>query len=202
MTNELLLYNLSKDPFENFKNWYEEATILEDNADVMTLSTIDSDRKRPVLRTVLYKGLKGDKFSFYTNYLSNKSIHIGKNSEVSLLFYWMRSQHQIRVQGRVKKMLEEDSRAYFRSRDFESQIVSLVSNQSYPIESKSELVTKVEALKIEYQNKEVPMPLNWGGFLVDVYEFEFFIYGRNRLNDRFLFEKDVLENWKIMRLQP
>lgn len=202
MTKELHLYNLSEDPYENFKNWYDDALILEDNADAMTLATLDPDKKRPVLRTVLFKGIIENQFTFYTNFLSNKSQHIKLNPEVGLLFYWIRSRHQIRVQGFVTKMSEENSLKYFRSRDRESQIVSMVSSQSQKIKSKNELILKVEEVKTEFRDKEIPKPSHWGGFLIEPYEFEFFIYGENRLNDRFLYEKNSMGQWIVSRLQP
>ena len=177
MIHELEQSNLGMDPLENFNNWHKDAALLEDNADAMTLSTFDFDQNRPVSRSILFKGLIDGKFIFYTNYLSRKAEHLDKNPEVCLLFYWMRSLHQIRIQGQVSKMAEVDSANYFYSRDFDSQLASYISKQSHPIPSKSELVNKFENAKMEFLGKVVPKPPHWGGYLIEPYEFEFFIYG-------------------------
>lgn len=202
MLNELKDFNLGLNPVENFLNWYSEAIKVEDNADAMTLSTYDEKTKRPHSRTLLYKGLENNQIIFYTNYLSKKAEQINDNQEVSLLFYWHKSIRQVRIQGHVQKSSRELSTKYFASRDRESQLASFISKQSHSINSKSELLEKLEKTKAEYNGREIPCPENWGGYLLTPYEFEFFIYGKNRLNDRFLFVKNKNNEWEISRLQP
>lgn len=202
MLNELKDYHLGLDPIKNFLTWYDEAIKLEDNADAMTLSTIELPANRPYSRTVLYKGMKNNRIIFYTNYLSQKGKQLELNHEVSLLFYWHKSIRQVRIQGRVSKMSEADSQAYFASRDRESQLASYISKQSAPIASKMELLNNLEAAKQKFQNTEVEKPMHWGGYLIEPYEFEFFIYGKYRLNDRFLYILNKEGNWEISRLQP
>ncbi len=202
MINELKDFKLGLDPIQNFITWYDEAIKVEDNADAMTLSTIDIDLNRPDSRTVLYKGMKENKIIFYTNYLSKKSSQMNHNSEVSLLFYWHKSIRQVRIQGKVTKASEEESLAYFKSRDRESQLASYISKQSSPIASKDLLLKKLEEAKLKFENKEIEKPIHWGGYFVEPYEFEFFIYGKHRLNDRFLYILNNEGNWEISRLQP
>jgi len=202
MLNELKDYNLGIDPIKNFLNWYAEAINVEDNADAMTLSTIELPANRPFSRTVLYKGMKEGKIIFYSNYLSQKAQQIEHNNEVSLLFYWHKSIRQVRIQGRVTKMSEAESKVYFASRDRESQLASYISKQSSPVASKSELLKNLEAAKLKFENKEVEKPIHWGGYLIEPYEFEFFIYGKYRLNDRFLYILNNEGKWDISRLQP
>lgn len=202
MLNELKDYNLGADPVKNFLNWYDEAIKVEDNADAMTLSTIDVELNRPFSRTVLYKGIKDNKIIFYTNYLSKKAQQMDQNNEVSLLFYWHKSIRQVRIQGKITKTSDEDSRKYFASRDRESQLASYISQQSAPIESKQQLLNNLEAAKTKFENSEVEKPIHWGGYLIEPYEFEFFIYGKYRLNDRFLYILNNEGSWEISRLQP
>jgi pyridoxamine 5'-phosphate oxidase len=202
MLNELKDYGLGLDPIKNFLNWYEEAIKVEDNADAMTLSTIDLEINRPFSRTVLYKGIKNNKIIFYTNYLSKKALQMELNNEVSLLFYWHKSIRQVRIQGKITKTSEEDSKKYFASRDRESQLASYISQQSASIDSKEQLLNNLEAAKIKFQNSEVEKPIHWGGYLIEPYEFEFFIYGKYRLNDRFLYILNNEGKWEISRLQP
>lgn len=202
MQNELAEYGLGSDPLKTFLTWYEEAKKNnEDNPEAMTLSTIDTKLNRPNSRTVLFKGMVDQNLVFYTNYLSHKGHELEANNEVSLLFYWHKSIRQVRIQGRVTKAPVEVSDKYFHSRDRDSQLASYISNQSSPIDSKAKLVEKLDNAKKELGSNQVPRPSHWGGYLVEAYEFEFFIYGKNRLNDRFLFEKNA-NGWSVTRLQP
>jgi pyridoxamine 5'-phosphate oxidase len=202
MLSELAEYNLSLSPLDSFLNWHKDASLIEDNADAMSVSTYDSLLKRPMTRTLLFKGVREGKIQFYTNYLSQKGMQLEESSEICLLFYWLRSMHQVRIQGRVSKMNRNDSVEYFHSRDRESQLASYISKQSSPIHSKKELVEKMEMARMEFENKEIPTPIHWGGYFVEPTEFEFFIYGKNRLNDRFLFNNLNAGSWTITRLQP
>jgi len=145
--------------------------------------------------------MKEQRIIFYTNYFSPKSHDLDSNPEIALAFYWHESKKQVRIQGRVEKMSLEDSKAYFHSRDRESQIASYISTQSASINSKEELLEKYNETQKLYAGKEIPHPPNWGGYLVSPYEFEFFLYGQYRLNDRFLFELKQ-EAWSVSRLQP
>ena len=199
--DDLNKYSLSKEPLESFINWYEAAKTIEQNPEAMTLSTIDLKNNRPDSRTVLFKGLKEGCCTFYTNYLSNKGRELEHNNEACLLFYWHASGKQVRIQGRVRKMTKLDSKTYFHSRDRQSQLASLVSEQSSPITNKDALMTKLADATNKYNGLEIPYPDNWGGFLLEPYEFEFFVYGDYRINDRFLFKKQN-SNWSVTRLQP
>lgn len=202
MMDELSQFNLGVDPFINFLNWYDEAIKVEDNADAMTLSTVDLKNLRPFSRTVLYKGMENQQLIFYTNYLSEKGKQIELNKEVSLLFYWHKSIRQVRIQGTVTKCSRSQSEKYFASRDRDSQLASYISEQSSQIASKDQLIEKLEAAKSKFLNQAIDCPLHWGGYLIEPYEFEFFVYGKNRLNDRFLFVKNENQTWSIARLQP
>ena len=199
--DNLLNYFLSENPLDSFNKWYEEAGNVEQNAQAMSVATIDYLRNRPVTRTILFKGMKDQKLTFYTNYLSPKAKDLEHNPEIALNFYWHISKRQVRIQGRVIKMSKDDSAQYFHSRDRVSQIESYASHQSEEIVYKAALLKKVEEVKAMFDGKPIPLPENWGGYLVEPYEFEFFVYGDNRINDRFLYE---LKNgkWEVRRLQP
>jgi pyridoxamine 5'-phosphate oxidase len=195
-------YSLQENPLTTFIEWYESAIKVEQNAEAMAVSTYDESAKRPNTRYLLFKGVKDHKICFYTNYSSPKSKELDANPEVALVFYWHESKKQVRIHGKVTKMSREDSASYFHSRDRDSQIASYISNQSSPVADKSVLLEKFNAAKIEFENKEIPLPEQWGGFLVEPYEFEFFLYGANRLNDRFSYVLNKNNNWTITRLLP
>mgnify|MGYP002624029195 CR=1 FL=1 len=198
--DDLKKYELSQDPIESFLSWHQQAKKLEADADAMTLATATKSGMVSA-RTVLYKGMQQEQFCFYTHYNSPKGKELEENPNASVVFYWPKFQRQIRAKVSVTKMNLEDSNKYFYSRPHESQVASLISQQSEPIADGDTLLKKFQAKQTELNNKTVPYPENWGGFLLKPYEIEFFIYGENRLNHRFLFRK--IDNlWKPQRLQP
>lgn len=202
-------FDLLIDPLETFESWFKSALKCDQNPEAMTLATLNLKREavhRPALRTLLYKGIAQGKLKFYTNYLSQKSEEIKNNEEVCALFYWINLKRQVRIQGVAERMPESLSREYFYSRDRDSQIASLISVQSSPINDKQELWEKFNRAKNDFANKEIPYPTHWGGYFIVPYEYEFFIYGEYRLNDRFLYTRknqlDNKEQWQIQRLMP
>ena len=199
--DNLLDYNLKLDPLISFLDWHKGAFGVEQNADAMAVSTYDQVKNRPNTRYLLFKGVVDKKIIFYTNYLSPKAKELNENPEVALVFYWHSSQKQVRIHGKVSKMSMSDSESYFHSRDRESQLASSLSAQSTEIADKAALLIKLEETRQKFEGKTIPLPEHWGGFLVDPYEYEFFLYGENRLNDRFLYQ---LKNkkWEVSRLQP
>jgi pyridoxamine 5'-phosphate oxidase len=199
--DNLLDYSLLPDPLSSFLQWFNEAEKVEQNAPAMAVSTYDPKKNRPNTRYLLYKGISQNQLVFYTNYLSPKARELKANQEVALAFYWHESKKQVRIHGRVAKMSLEDSTAYFHSRDRQSQIASYLSAQSAVIEDKSALLAKYNDTTKLFEGESIPLPENWGGYLVTPYEFEFFLYGENRLNDRFLYEFKK-QNWEVSRLQP
>ncbi len=199
--DNLIKYSLTDNPLDSFMSWYADAKKVEQNPEAMTLSTIDLKNNRPDSRTVLFKGIKDGCCTFYTNYLSNKARELEGNREACLLFYWHASKRQVRIQGQVRKMAESDSKSYFHSRDRQSQLASMISEQSSPIVDKDALMAKLTEATQKYDGLEIPYPKNWGGYLFEPYEFEFFVYGDYRINDRFLFKKQN-NNWSVTRLQP
>ena len=199
--DNLLNYSLEENPLKAFLHWYEAAKKVEQNAEAMSVSTYDSEKKRPSSRYILFKGIKDQKLVFYTNYISPKSKELDNNPEIALAFYWHITKKQVRIHGKVTKMSKEDSASYFKSRDRDSQIASYLSSQSSEIEDKASLLLKFKQVDEQFLGQEIPLPAHWGGYLVEPYEYEFFLYGDHRLNDRFLYEYQK-PNWKITRLQP
>lgn len=198
---DLSSFGLKDNPRLSFLDWYEIALLKEENAQAMSVATYDEVKKRPSNRILLFKGFQNQSMIFYTNYLSSKSLDLEKNPEVALAFYWHVSGKQVRIQGRVNKMGQRESAHYFHSRDRDSQIASYVSLQSSPILDKKSLLTQFTEAKKHFEGQEIPHPNHWGGFLVDPYEYEFFLYGENRLNDRLLYTQNN-EKWEVTRLAP
>uniref|UniRef100_A0A8C8YF21 Pyridoxine-5'-phosphate oxidase n=1 Tax=Panthera leo TaxID=9689 RepID=A0A8C8YF21_PANLE len=152
----------SLDPVKQFAAWFEEAVecpaIGEANA--MCLATCTRDGK-PSARMVLLKGFGKDGFRFFTNFESRKGKELDSNPFASLVFYWEPLNRQVRVEGSVKKLPEEEAECYFHSRPKSSQIGAVVSHQSSVIPDREYLRKKNEELEQLYQEQEVPKPKYW-----------------------------------------
>lgn len=198
LKDELRVDDLSIDPIEQFKLWFAKAE-EENNQEpaAMTISTIDKNQTVNS-RIVLLKEVVNNAFRFFTNYTSDKAKDIENNPNVSLLFFWQKSEKQIRIKGKATKSPEKDSITYFESRPSGSQAGAIASNQSQVLKSKDELIYSFENID---QNSSLKKPDNWGGYDITPYEIEFWQGGKNRLHDRFRYTLEG-ENWKIERLAP
>ena len=195
-------FKIAENPISTFNEWLEHARQVDDNPEAFALATATIEGV-PSVRYLLYKGIQdSDNFLFFTNYDSEKARDLDSNPVASMAFFWRNSQRQVRIQGSIKRLSQEESKSYFHSRDRESQIASAVSNQSSIIESRAQLLSKHKAYSEKLGQDEVPYPKNWGGYLLSPTKIEFFIYGEHRLNDRFLFSKKDEICWDIQRLQP
>nr|KAI8769097.1 pyridoxine-5'-phosphate oxidase-like isoform X1 [Biomphalaria glabrata] len=183
---------VSKEPFGQFEAWFNEAKntdgILEANA--MSLATATKNGK-PSVRMVLMKGIDQNGIVFYTNFLSQKAKELTENPYCSLLFYWEPIKRQIRVEGHVEKVSEEESNNYFHSRPRDSQIGACVSQQSQVVASRKTIDDRNVELQEKYSdpNVLVPKPDYWGGYRVVPNRFEFWQGQTNRLHDRIVFRR-------------
>jgi pyridoxamine 5'-phosphate oxidase len=193
---------VSKNPFAQFQKWFVDAQNSgEEEPTAMTLATVGSDGT-PSARMVLMKGYSEEGFTFFTNYLSRKGRELAETPKASLLFFWQKLERQVRIAGMVKKVLREESNAYFQSRPLGSRLSALASIQSDVIPNRAVIEEKVKQLQEEYSNGDVPLPPYWGGYLLVPVSFEFWQGRENRLHDRLLFTKQKDGEWKIERLSP
>lgn len=209
---------VSKEPFGNFRHWFEatrkEPRILEPNA--MALATATKDG-RPSVRMVLLKAFSENGFTFFTNFESRKGKELTENPLASLLFYWEPFKRQIRIEGTVTKLSEEEATTYFHSRPKQSQIGASVSKQSEVIKDRKVLETKRLAMEEQYKDetKLVPKPPYWGGYLLKPHSMEFWQGQTDRLHDRIVFRrlrpgevidpavtKNGTDGWVYERLYP
>jgi pyridoxamine 5'-phosphate oxidase len=196
---ELELSDLLDQPAMQLKLWLEVATqagVIEPNA--MTLSSVASNG-RPSSRVVLLRGLSEQGLTFFTNYGSRKGQELLESGFACVNFWWGALERQVRVEGMVLKVPDEESDAYFASRPYESQLASAASPQSQVI-SREELEQKVAALQLEFPT-QVPRPAHWGGFRLMPDTFEFWQGRKARLHDRIRYELKV-DAWVKMRLAP
>lgn len=193
--------DLDPDPIEQFRAWFEAACKSGlAHPEAMAMATATADGK-PCVRTVLLKSFDERGFCFYTNYESRKGNELTANPRASLLFYWEPFERQVRIEGRIEKMSEEESQAYFRSRPRGSQIGAWASAQSAMIENREELQRQVVKYRTQFKGKDIPLPSFWGGYRCVPDTIEFWQGRANRLHDRLSYIKDN-GAWKIVRLAP
>lgn len=193
--------DVSLNPFEQFSLWFEEAMkseLPEPNAMILATASMDG---KPSVRTLLLKGFDEKGFIFYTNYDSRKGKELAENNNAAILFYWPELERQIRLEGKVGKISEEDSKKYFDTRPFKSRVGAWASNQSEVIENRFVIIKKFLKYLVKFHSKEIPLPPNWGGYILKPGCFEFWQGRANRLHDRVRY---MLENgiWNIERLSP
>lgn len=198
---ELNESSVAPDPVEQFRRWFDEASasqIVEPNA--MIVSTV-SPEGWPSSRTVLLKGYGADGFRFYSNYDSQKGHELATNERIAVLFYWGELERQVRVEGTARRLSRETSREYFRTRPHKSQISALASRQSQPMRDRDELDRIFADAEARYEEGEVPLPDDWGGYLVVPHRFEFWQGRRSRRHDRVTYERQDA-GWRLGRLAP
>jgi len=199
---ELLEKDLNPNPFHQFEHWLkEEFDGGNEQVNAMVLSTTGMDGQ-PDSRVVLLRNISFNGFTFYSNYHSKKGKDLMHDNRASLLFFWLDTQRQIRIKGRVNKLPAKVSEAYFESRPFESKVAAHVSNQSEIIANRSELDYMFDREKEKYFDLKVPKPEHWGGYVLVPEHFEFWQGRMNRLHDRIEYHLDKNNNWKINRLMP
>ena len=201
--SQLLENQIKKNPMEQFRNWFLEAeenpAISEANA--MAISTVEADGC-PRTRMVLLKSYSWEGFTFYTNYESRKGKSIEENHYACLHFFWPTLERQIIIKAKVERIAENLSDGYFHSRPKGSQLGAKVSPQSQVIPDREFLEEQLKNLEIEFENKEIPRPENWGGYIAKPFEIEFWQGRPNRLHDRIIYELQIDFHWKISRLAP
>lgn len=189
------------DPILQFNKWFQESVDAEiDDVNAMTLATVDETHK-PHARIVLLKGVEENQFVFFTNYDSHKGKNLLQNPNATLVFYWKELQRQVRIEGTIEKISEEESTQYFHSRPKESQIGAWASHQSQILTKREDLENRFAVLTNEYENKTVPKPPHWGGYALNPTSIEFWQGRASRLHDRIFYE-NVEGSWKKVRLNP
>lgn len=196
---ELLEQDTTQNPFELFDRWFQLA--CQDNereANAMTLATVNSANE-PEARMVLLKEYSDKGFVLFTNYDSPKGEAIAHNPHVSLLFFWVKQERQVRINGFAHKLSEADSTEYFNSRPYGSRIGAWASLQSQPL-SRKELSQRFDDFSAMYPD-QVPKPPHWGGYLVVPSKIEFWQGRPSRMHDRLLYNKEN-DKWSMTRLAP
>jgi pyridoxamine 5'-phosphate oxidase len=192
------------DPIERFRQVYaqaekiDRAIIPEPNA--MSLGTIEKGGQ-PSVRIVLLKAFDERGFVFYTNYEGRKGRELLAHPNAALCFYWPPIHIQVRVEGAVTRVSDDEADTYFATRDRGSQIGAWASRQSRPLESPTALDERVARYEREFAGRDVPRPKFWSGFRVAPERIEFWKGKPNRLHERHLYTRGG-DGWRIETLYP
>jgi pyridoxamine 5'-phosphate oxidase len=190
------------DPFALFDQWFAEAREAEVNdPEAMALGTAD-EVGNPSVRMVLLKGHGPKGFVFYTNEESAKGRELKENPSAALLFHWKSLRRQVRIEGHVERVSDEEADAYFATRSRDSQLGAWASDQSRPLESRETFEMRFEEVKRRFDGQEVPRPPHWGGFRVVPLSIEFWHDRPHRLHERTMFLAQDDDTWASWLLYP
>lgn len=217
---------LADTPLAQFRLWYDQALahpeVSEPNA--MAVATVDA-QGAPTVRTVLLKHAERLGFVFFTNYGSRKAVELTANPVAALDLVWMPLHRQVTVRGVVERVDERATTEYFRSRPWGSRIGAWASHQSRVVASRTDFVDRWREFSERWPDTgradDVPVPPNWGGFLVRPVEVEFWQGQPSRMHDRLVFLPakadpqdvrisaeaglpllDEADGWQVVRREP
>ncbi len=191
---------IGSDPIEQLRRWIDDAVqagVPEPNA--LCLCTTADDQ--PSARMVLLRRLDAGGLVFFTSYFSRKGRELDDNPRAAAVFYWPQLERQVRVEGVVDRIAEEESDAYFASRPRGHQLGAWASEQSEPVENRALLDQRMLDYEERFGGEDVPRPHSWGGYALVPRRMEFWQGRPNRMHDRIEFARGR-GMWTIRRLQP
>jgi pyridoxamine 5'-phosphate oxidase len=190
------------DPFIVFKQWMSEAEKNEINdPNAVALATVN-ESSEPDVRMVLLKDFDNKGFVFFTNLNSKKGTDLKTIPKASMCFHWKSLLRQVRISGDISLISDNEADKYYNSRSYISRIGAWSSNQSKPMETRDAFLDKIEEYKKKFSDeKHVPRPKHWSGFLLSPKRIEFWKDVEGRLHQRLEYKKD-LNSWKKQILYP
>jgi pyridoxamine 5'-phosphate oxidase len=217
---------LPGNPLEIAAAWLAQAQreASQPNPNSMVLATVDSSG-HPSARVVLCKEIAVQQgcLLFYTNYRSRKGGELATNPRAAVVLHWDHLHRQVRAEGEVEMLSDDENDDYFRTRAWQKQVGAWASQQSQPVESREALAAAVarEARRFgipyagpgstepEQISVTVPRPPNWGGYRLYVDALELWVEGEYRIHDRARWtrplavgRRDPGASWSATRLQP
>ncbi|TBR13912.1 MAG: pyridoxamine 5'-phosphate oxidase [Lysobacter sp.] len=175
----------------------------EPDPTAMALATATLDARASV-RMVLLKAHDARGFVFYTHLDGRKGRELQANSQAALLFHWPRVAHgvQVRIEGDVEIVADEEADAYFATRPRVSRIGAWASRQSETLESVEVFEQRLQQVEREFAGRDIPRPPRWAGLRIRPARIEFWYGGEYRLHERWSYERDVAGDWHKRMLYP
>ena len=188
-------------PHALFEEWLAEAVQSEPNdPNAVAVASVGADGQ-PSVRMVLLKGHDARGFVFYTNLESRKAGELIDTPRAGLLFHWKSLRRQVRVEGPVERVADDEADAYFATRGRDSQLGAWASDQSRPLDARSTFEARFDAMRTRFDGVDVPRPPHWSGFRVVPARIEFWSDRAHRLHERRLFTRTG-EGWREGLLYP
>lgn len=197
---KLLEGDADLDPLRQFDAWFREAAESGSRVPEAAALATATPAGEPSVRMVLLKEFGERGFVFFSNYESRKGRELQANPRAALLFYWDSLRRQVRIEGEVERLSEEESSAYFQSRPLGARLSAWASRQSEVVESRQALEQAVEELR-GHIGEELEVPPYWGGYVLLPSMFEFWQHREDRLHDRLRYRRDE-GAWVRERLAP
>ena len=203
-------------PWELVRGWVEQARARSQQEsdlrepDQISIATVDADGG-PSVRTVLMRYLEPAGPGFYTNLDSRKAVALQENPKIAGTVTWAPMFRAIRFEGTARLLDRDTVRTYFESRPWGSRIGAWASAQSQPIHDRTVLEDRVRELELKFPDTghadDVPLPDNWGGYVIDCHAVEFWTGRSSRLHDRLVYlregDGDLADDcWRVERRQP
>ena len=195
---------LLQEALAHFARWFEQAKGCEADATGMTLATADA-RGRPAARIVLLKEVDARGFVFYSHTDGRKGAELAANPHAALLFWWPHVGEagvEVRIEGSVEAVSDDEADAYFASRPRLSQIGAWASEQSRTLDARETFEHRIESFEREFEGQPVPRPNDWSGTRVVPRAIEFWQGAKFRLHERWLYERDEAGGWAKRMLYP
>ena len=191
------------DPIELFKTWFNEAKKNEqNNPNALSLATSDRNGS-PSVRIVLLKHYDKNGFVFYTNLNSQKSLSLKNNPKAEMCFYWKSLSRQVRINGSIVQVSDNEADEYYNTRTYGSKIGAWASKQSEVLQSRQELINSINEYKKKYNDeKKVPRPKDWSGWKLLPREIEFWLRADDRMHERLKYSKNNNSVWRKFLLNP
>ena len=192
----------STDPLAWFHSSFARASVQESFDPCRAALATVGDDGTPHVRFVLVRVVDTRGFAFFTNFESQKARDLARSPRASLAFHWSSLSEQVRVEGRVERVGDDESDAYFATRPRASQLSAWASLQSQPVADRATLEARYAEVEARFASVQaVPRPAHWGGFRVVPERIEFWLGRDGRLHDRWSFRR-APEGYRCERLQP
>ena len=175
--------DLDPDPITMFDRWLRdavEADLYDANAMVVSAGV---ERRPALLADGAAQGPRRARVRVLHQHRLAQGRELAANGRCALLFPWHPLERQVRVEGRAVPLDRASVEAYFSSRPRKSRLGAWASHQSQEVAGRAELLTAYAAAEERFPD-DVPVPEEWGGYVVLPEVVEFWQGRPGRMHDR------------------